>query len=130
MSRALRRVALAAALVAFACSSSPSGPQPGTLLVKLQDPNAGDGAILFTISGPTPVTNVQAGAGDTLWTTDFSSTVSHVILTGGIGSGVILKFDVPDVNVSGSYIVAVNQAASSSDYSLRSLTNYVAFVSR
>ena len=130
MSPVLRRVALAAALVAFACSKSPTGPQAGTLLVKLQDPNGGDGAILFTISGPTALTNVQAGAGDTLWTTDFSSTVSHVVLTGVIGNGVILKFDVPDVNVSGSYIVAVNQAASSSDYSLRSLTNYVAFVSR
>lgn len=132
MNRVLGRLALAAAVAMVACSNSPIGPQPGTLFVKLQSPNSGaDGAILFTLSGPTPVTNVQVGAaGDTLWSTDFSGTTTKVVLTGAIASGVILRFDVPDVNQFGQYLVSVNQAASSSDYALRDLTNYVAFASK
>jgi hypothetical protein len=132
MSRRLQVVVLAVGMVMWACSHSPTGPQAGTLFVKLQDPNSGaDGAILLTLTSPAPVTNVAAGAGaDTLWTTDYSTTVSKVLLTGSIANGVILKFDVEDVNLASEYVVSVTQAASSSDYSLRSLTNYVAFVSR
>lgn len=131
MRRLGRRAALAVVLVLLACSSGPTGPQPGTLSVKLQSPNSGaDGAILFTLSGPTPLSNVQAAPSDTLWTTDFSTNTSHVLLTGTIASGVILKFDVPDVNQYAQYLVTVNQAASGSDYSLRPLTNYVGFVQR
>lgn len=125
------KLVLAAAIAMLACSNSPTGPQAGTLSVKLQSPNSGaDGAILFTLSGPVAVTNPQAAAGDTLWTSDFSGTVTKVILTGAIGSGVILRFDVPDVNQYNLYLVTVSQVASSSDYSLRDLTNYVAFVSK
>jgi len=132
MNRRLQAAALAVGMVMWACSHSPTGPQAGTLFVKLQSPNSGaDGAILLTLSSPTPVTNMAAGAAaDTLWTTDYSTTASKVLLTGPISSGVILKFDVEDVNLVSEYIVTVNQAASWSDYSLRALTSYVAFVSR
>ncbi|HTY07267.1 MAG TPA: hypothetical protein VMC86_12165 [Gemmatimonadales bacterium] len=132
MSRLSRSLLLAAGVIVAGCSADKAmGPQPGTLLVKLQNPNSGgDGAMLLTLSGPTLVTNVATVAGDTLWTTDFSGTVSHIVLTGNITSGVVLTFNVPDVNVSAQYLVTVNQAASSSDYSLRALTSYVAFVSR
>ncbi|HYK09788.1 MAG TPA: hypothetical protein VEV39_03230 [Gemmatimonadales bacterium] len=127
----LLSAAAAATVVMIACSKSPTGPQPGTLSIKLQSPNSGaDGAILFTLSSPVPVTNVQASAGDTLWSTDFSGTSTKIVLTGAISSGVILRFDVPDVNQFDQYIVSVNQVASSADYSLRSLTNYVAFSSK
>jgi hypothetical protein len=132
MKRVSSKLVLAAALAMLACSKdTPTGPQPGTLSVQLQTPNGGaDGAILFTLSGPTTVTNVQASAGDTLWTSDFSGTTTKVVLTGAIGSGVILRFDVPDVSQYGQYLASISQVASSSDYSLRSLTNYVAFVSK
>jgi len=132
VSRLARVSTLALAAFLVSCGShTPTGPQPGTLQVKLQDPNGGaDGAILLTLSGPTTVTNVVAAAGDTLWTTDFSATVSHVLLTGHIGSGTVLRFDVPDVGQVQQYIVSVNQAAASSGYALRSLASYVAFVSR
>jgi hypothetical protein len=131
MTRVSSRVALAAVVVMLACSKSPTGPQPGTLSVQLQNPNSGlDGAILFTLTGPNPVSDVVAGAGDTLWSTDFSGNTSRVLLTGTIKSGVILSFDVPDVNVPDQYGVTINQVASSSDYSLRSLVNYVPLVSK
>lgn len=132
MRRISSKVVLAAAFVMLACSKdTPTGPQPGTLSVQLQTPNSGaDAAILFTLSGPTTVTNVRASAGDTLWTTDFSATSTKVVLTGPIGGGVILRFDVPDVNQYGQYLATISQVANSSNYALRSLTNYVAFVSK
>ena len=132
MKRISSQLVLAAALAMLACSKgTPTGPQPGTLSVQLQTPNSGaDGAMLFTLSGPTTVTNVRASTGDTLWTTDFSATTTKVVLTGSIGSGVILRFDVPDVNQYGQYLASISQVAKSSDYSMRSLTNYVAFVSK
>jgi hypothetical protein len=131
MSRRLQGIALAVAMVVWACSHSPTGPQAGTLFIKLQSPNSGaDGAILVTLSSPALVTNVAATGGDTLWTTDYSTTNSRLLLTGPISSGVIAKFDVEDVNLAGEYLVTINQVASSSDYSLRSLSQYVAFVSR
>ncbi|HEX4634434.1 MAG TPA: hypothetical protein VH163_11390 [Gemmatimonadales bacterium] len=131
MTRLPLRLVLAAVVAMIACSKSPTGPQPGTLSVHLQSPNSGlDGAILFTLTGPNPVTNVVAGTGDTLWSTDFSGNTSKILLTGTIRSGVILSFGVPDVNVSDQYIVSINQAASSSDYSLRSLVSYVPLVAK
>lgn len=131
MTRVSSRLALAAVLAMLACSKNPTGPQPGTLSVQLQSPNSGlDGVILFTLTGPNPVTNVVAGAGDTLWSVDFSGNTSKVLVTGSIKSGVILSFDVPDVNAHDQYGVTINQVASSSDYSLRSLINYVPLVSK
>ena len=131
MSRRLQGIALAVAMVMWACSHNPTGPQPGTLFIKLQSPNSGgDGAILLTLSSPDVVTNVAATGPDTLWTTDYSTTNSRILLTGSISSGTIVKFDVADVNQASNYLVTVNQAASSSDYSLRSLSQYVAFVSK
>ena len=134
MTRAFGRLVLAATVAAgamLACSKSPTGPQPGTIFVKLQSPNSGaDGAIMFTLSGPTTVTNARASAADTLWTTDFSNTTTKVVLTGAISSGVILSVDVPDVNQFDQYVVSGNQVASSSEYSLRSLTSSVGFTSK
>ena len=131
MTRLSSRLALAAVVAMLACSKSPTGPQAGTLSIQLQSPNSGlDGAMIFTLTGPNPVTNVVAAAGDTLWSTDFSGNTSRVLLTGSIRSGVILTFDVPDVNVPDQYNVTINQVASSSDYSLRSLVSYVPFVTK
>ena len=131
MTRLSSRLALAAVVAVLACSKSPTAPQAGTLSIQLQSPNSGlDGAMIFTLTGPNPVTNVVAAAGDTLWSTDFSGNTSRVLLTGSIRSGVILTFDVPDVNVPDQYNVTINQVASSSDYSLRSLVSYVPFVTK
>ena len=131
MTRISSKLVLAGLVAMLACSKSPTGPQPGTLSVKLQSPNSGaDGAILFTLTGPNPVTNVRTVAGDTLWSTDFTNNTNKVLLTGTISSGVILQFDVPDVNDFGSYIVGISQVASSSDYSLRSPVNYVPVVTK
>ncbi|HZH39693.1 MAG TPA: hypothetical protein VFD85_01715 [Gemmatimonadales bacterium] len=131
MTRLSSRLALAAVVAMLACSKSPTAPQAGTLSIQLQSPNSGlDGAMIFTLTGPNPVTNVVAAAGDTLWSTDFSGNTSRVLLTGSIRSGVILTFDVPDVNVPDQYNVTINQVASSSDYSLRSLVSYVPFVTK
>ena len=128
MNRRIGLAALAAAMVLGACSHNPTGPVAGTLSIQLQSPNSGlDAAILFTLTGPDPITNVRAVPGDTLWSTDFSSTTSKILLTGTIASGVILRFDVPDVNRMAEYLVTVDQVAGASDYSLRGTGGYVGF---
>lgn len=133
----IRRMHLVAAAVlalgfaGFACSHTPTGPQPGTLSLMLNNPNSGnDGAILVTLSGPTTITNAVVQAGDTLWTTDFSSTTVRVLVTGNVRTGALLRFDVPDVNAYQSYTVTVNQAVRSVDYSEESLSQYTGYVQK
>lgn len=122
---------LVLAFAGFACSHTPTGPEPGTLTVMLNNPNSGtDGAILLTLSGPTTITNAVALGGDTLWTTDFSSTAVRVLLTGSIRTGAVLHFNVPDVNVYQSYLVTVNQAVRSADYGEESLAQYTGYVQK
>lgn len=122
---------LALGFAGFACSHAPTGPQPGTLSLMLNNPNSGnDGAILVTLSGPTTITNAVVQAGDTLWTTDFSSGVVRVLVTGNIRTGALLRFDVPDVNAYQSYGVTVNQAVRSVDYVEESLSQYTGYVQK
>lgn len=132
MIRIPRWLAGACLLAAVACGSDAvTGPQPGTLSIKLQSPNSGfDGAILFTVNGPTPPANAATVPGDTLWTTTLPGNVNKVIITGPIRSGVILTFTVPDVNQYQQYVASMGQVAASSDYSLRSTVNYLVFSSR
>jgi hypothetical protein len=129
MTRRSRWLALAAIGVAVACSSQ--SPEPGTLSVRLQDPNAAlDGAILFTLTGPSVPTSPAGVAGDTLWGGPFSGTTNKFVLTGTIQSGVVLTFGVPDVNAANQYAATMNQVAASGDYSLRSLSSYSLTVTR
>jgi hypothetical protein len=114
-----------------ACTNAPTGPQPGTLKVTLQDPNAGtDGALLLTLSGPGSPTNVAGAPGDTVWGGPFTGTTIQLVITGQLANGVILTFDVPDVSVVSQYKAIASQAASTSDYSLRSLAGYLLGVTR
>lgn len=129
MTRRSRWVALAAMCAAAACTSQ--GPEPGTLSVNLQDPYlAQDGAILFTLTGPSAPTSATAAAGDTLWGGPFTGTTNKVVLTGNIQSGVIFTFGVPDLNRVAQYTATVSQVGRSSDYSLRSLSGYAITVTR
>jgi hypothetical protein len=114
-----------------ACEHHPAAPQPGTLTVRLQNPNDGlDGAIMFTLTGPAAPTSPAAVAGDTLWGGPHSSTTNRIVLTGGIRSGVILTFGVPDVNTVAQYTATANQVAASGAYALRALSGYTLTVTK
>ena len=131
MIRARRWIALACIGTAAACANQATGPQPGTLSVRLQNPNDGaDGAIYLTLTGPVAPTNVAATAGDTLWGGPFTGTTNKIVLTGNIRSGVVLTFGVPDVNAYTQWVVGVNQVAASSGYALRALSNYALGVTK
>jgi hypothetical protein len=131
MNRVGRLVAAAAICVGAACGDHPAGPVPGTLSVRLQNPNDGlDGAILFTLTGPTPPANPSAAAGDTLWGGPFTGPTNQFVLTGNIRTGVMLTFQVPDVNAASGYAVGVSQAAASSNDGLRDLTGYTVTVTK
>jgi hypothetical protein len=126
MTRARRCIALCAIGAALACEAhQATGPVPGTLVVRLQNPNDGqDGAILFTLSGPAAPVAPAAASGDTLWGGPFAATTNRFVVTGGVRSGSILSFQVPDVGVASQYSVALNQVAASSGYGLRPLAGY------
>jgi hypothetical protein len=129
MTRAARLVL--SALIVAACTSEPSGPQPGTLRVILRDPNAGsDGALLVTLSGPASPSNLIAAAGDTVWGGPFTGTSNEFAVTGALANGAIVTFDVPDVTVASQYKATLMQAAATSDYSLRPLASYTLTVSQ
>jgi hypothetical protein len=125
MIRASRWIALVSIWGAAACANQATGPQPGTLSVKLQNPNDGaDGAIVLTLTGPVAPSNVVAAPGDTLWGGPFTGTTNKIVLTGNIRTGAILTFSVPDVKATTQWVVGVNQVAASSGYALRALSNY------
>lgn len=132
----MRRLALLAAAIAGAllggCTDQPTGPQAGTLSVKLTNPNDGlDGAILFSVRGPaTPTGTPIVSTGDTLWGGPFTGTANTYVVTGNIRSGVLLNFTVPDVNVANQYTATITQVAASSDYTLRSLTGYSLLIAK
>ncbi|HXQ27946.1 MAG TPA: hypothetical protein VN848_01655 [Gemmatimonadales bacterium] len=121
---------LLAAILAAACTT-PTGPEPGTLSVKLQDPNAGlDGALLLSLSGPATPTSVTAAPGDSVWGGPFTGTSNQVVVTGQLANGVILTFDVPDVTVVSQYKAIPIQAAATSGYALRTIAGYLLGVTR
>jgi len=132
----MRRLAFLAAAIAGAliggCIEQPTGPQAGSLSVKLASPNGGlDGAILFSVSGPTPPTGTPTTAtGDTLWGGPFSGTANMYVMTGNIRPGVLLTFSVPDVSVANQYTATITQVAASSNYALRPLTGYSLSISK
>jgi hypothetical protein len=131
MTRLGRLAAALAIWAGAACGDHPAGPVPGTLSVRLQNPNDGlDGAIMFTLTGPAVPVSPSAAAGDTVWGGPFTGSTNQFILTGNIRTGVILTFQVPDVNAASGYAVGVSQAAASSDYALRALTGYSATVTK
>ena len=133
---AMRRlVVLTAALAGTligACTDQPTGPQAGTLSVRLANPNDGlDGAILFAVRGPAaPAGTPTPATGDTLWGGPFTGTANAYVVTGNIRTGVVLTFSVPDVNVANQYTATITQVAASSDYALRSLTGYSLSISK
>jgi hypothetical protein len=129
--RGLRWASVLVVCALAACENQPAAPPAGTLSVTLQNPNDGlDGAIMLTLTGPAAPVSIAAASGDTLWGGPYTSTTNRIVITGGVRSGVILTFNVADVNVATQYTAAVNQVAASSNYALRALSGYTLTVTK
>lgn len=116
---AVRRIQFLVAAIALAiaasCSDSQGPSGPGIVTVSLVTPNADDGAIALTITGP-GVSEVKPGTSASVayWRV-VSASEARVIVVGNLSSGVLATFEVPDLSKVGQYRVAVLEAASRSD---------------
>ena len=95
-----------------------------TLSLTLATPNADDGAILFTVSGPS-ILGVTPAAGVELVesrATANGSTTSTILVRGHLANGAIGTLAVRGVNVDSPYTVQVREAAAraSGNYAQRS----------
>ena len=123
--RALRYLALAAvtALVA-SCGSSgdEGGPEAGVLRLTLDTPNAGDGAILFRVTGE--IDSVAGGAMMQDGSYGTFPTFTRIVVSGDLTDGPVAYLFVPDVNAISTYVVTVEQVAVKATNAQRSLAGY------
>ena len=122
-------VALALAGGAGSCSSDGgTGPVAGVLTVSLATPNAGaDGAMLFNVSGPQPLTSVTAGPGLRVFSQSLS-TLTRLAVTGTLTNGSVVTIGVADTRNAARYAASV-QAVAAPDFRLRPLAGYSLTVS-
>jgi hypothetical protein len=100
----------------------------GVLTVSLATPNAGaDGAILFSVSGPQPLTSVTAGPGLRVFSQPLS-TSTRVAVTGTLTNGAVVTIGVADTRNAAQYAASV-QAVAAPDFRLRPLAGYSLTVS-
>jgi len=131
-------VAMSAAALTFgacgggeAVSVTPSQtPAEVTLTLALTTPNAGDGAILFTISGPS-ILGITARPGlemtDIGSSTENGRTTSTILVRGDLVSGPIGSLTVRGADAGAAYTTDLRQVAAgaSGGYALRAdLTTY------
>lgn len=123
--RSLLMTALGLVLAAtVACGSdSTTGPTAGTLTVSLTTPNADDGAMLLTVSGPDMT---QIAVEDTSLYVRYAQdgTTITVVLVGDLRAGSLVTFHVPDVDAVSSYSATITQVADRNNVLRGSLTGY------
>lgn len=135
----MRRLAALALLLALTATGmscgdkGPTGPSgPGDLQVRLTSPNSGlDSAIVFTISGPAPLTHVTAGTGVRLFQEPLGGSSTNFALIGKLTNGaVILTIGVQDLAQLSQYHGTINGVAMP-NYQLRpSLSGYALALTR
>lgn len=127
-------VAIVTAVAVMGSSCGGDGPVqsgPGVLKVRLTAPAANaDSAIVFTITGPAPLTSVTAGTGLRLFQQPPGGTTKRFALIGPMTNGVtILTIGVPDVGALSQYSGSVEGVAQA-NYQLRSLAGYALALTR
>ena len=125
---ATSRIPLFAAAIAFAltagCSDSQEPPKPGVATVSLVTPNADDGAISLTITGP-GISDVQPASSTYLaYSRGVSSSEARVIVLGDLSPGVLATVEVADVNHLDQYSAQVLEVASRADAARASTSGY------
>src|SRR5512146_2634509 len=101
-----------------------TGPKAGTATVSLVTPNADDGVVLLTLTGP-GLANVQSASSSykVYWRVVSPSEV-RAIVVGNLASGAVLTASVDDVGKVGQYAGTVVEAASRTDVVRGSTAGY------
>jgi len=118
-------LSLAALIGGLACGSdSGTNPGPGTATVSLTTPNADDGAVLVTLTGP-GVSNPQPGSSAyRLYFRVVSADELRVMVVGDLSAGVLLTLGVGEVTSIGQYSGTFVEVASQTDVLRATLTGY------
>ena len=104
-------------------------PAEATLTLTLTTPNAGDGGILFTVSGPS-ILGVTARQGLEMTertTTDNGLTTTTVLVRGDLTSGPIGSITVRGTDARGKYTAEVQQAAAGASGGYAQRTDLTAY---
>lgn len=121
-----------ALLGGLACGGdSGTGTTTGTAAVSLATPNADDGAVLVTLTGP-GVSNPQAGSSAyDVYFRVVSADELRVLVIGDLSNGVLVTVGVGAVGSIGQYSGTVVEVASRTDVLRVSLAGYsLAFAAR
>jgi len=114
---------------AGSCGDNGTGPVAGELTVSLQTPNpGGDGALLFTVTGPDVLTSATASPGLRLFAQPLGA-VTRFAVTGTLTNGAVLTIGVPVLSKAAQYTASVQNVATP-DFQLRSLSGYSLTVAR
>jgi hypothetical protein len=122
----------AALVVGLSCGKDGTGPSgPGTLLVRLTSPHSGaDSAIVFTISGPHPLTSAVAGTGLRLFQGPLGGSSTKFALIGQLNTNtVILTIGIQDLAQLSQYTGTISGIAQP-NYQLRPQTGYALALTR
>lgn len=106
---------LAGLIVVMGCADVAPIPAPGTLVVELVATSPDAGALVFTVSGG-PVTRVVAPGYEVTSRSDASGT--HILVSGTLRTGTLVRLDVPELSRAGAYAVTVDQVADGVTFAL------------
>jgi hypothetical protein len=108
----------------------PQAPEPGVLTVSLTTPFPDDRAVLISVSGPDEVGAVtDAGSGYAVHARGGGTTFRAAVF-GGITSGKLVRFAVPDVSRASAYRAVVQEVVDPSSNVRGSVAGYVLSVGR
>jgi hypothetical protein len=97
---------------------------PGTLTVRLVTPYTDDGAILLDIAGPAPAAEIVAAAQGAVVNSRSNGNTTRVAVFGSLGSGALVRFSVPDVNVAQQFSAQVTEVSDRASALRASVTGY------
>lgn len=123
-------VLLACAVLAACDAGEPARPLPGDLLVTLASPNATDGGMVVSITGPDAVGSVRAADPGNVVRARTQGTTTTVAVFGTLAPGPLVRIAVPDVRQAGSYTATVREAADLESALRPSLAGYTLTVGR
>jgi hypothetical protein len=128
-------LALILALAGAACSggddggTTPPQPEPGVLTVSLTTPGTGDRALMVQVTGP-ELGAVEAASGSyVVHSRATGPGAVRAAVFGALGTGPLLRIQVPDVNRAAAYSATVVEVADETN-ALRSTNGYTAAVVR
>lgn len=110
--------------VGLGCGGGSTGPKAGTATVSLVTPNADDGAVLITLTGPGLANPQSANSAYHVYWRVVSANDVRAIVVGDLASGAVLTVDVDDVGKIGQYVGSVVEAASRNDVVRTSVAGY------